>query len=199
MHLFRRFNKFIATVLVVTITITSFSTVFAEERLSETSSGSDSSTIQTETQELQDNSANSAQTGSEEAQKSEPNIVSEVCEKREENSKEFLMSDGSYMIAQYGFPIHYQDKSNQWQDFDNSMEKVSEDISISKSTKSISNNLSSASRSASETINEYKNKKSNKDFRLANIAKSSKMVSVKVKDYMVSWGYTGINNKVSRR
>lgn len=41
-------------------------------------------------------------------------ILSEVEEKREEDSKTFLLDDGSFMVAQYGIPVHYEDENGQW-------------------------------------------------------------------------------------
>ena len=50
----------------------------------------------------------------EEATEADAKILSEVEEKREENSKTFLMSDGTFMVAQYGAPIHYEDENEEW-------------------------------------------------------------------------------------
>lgn len=39
----------------------------------------------------------------------ESKIVKELTDERTENSKEFLLEDGTKMIAQYNEPIHYKD------------------------------------------------------------------------------------------
>ena len=40
---------------------------------------------------------------------------------REESVKHFHLSDGSYVAAQYTFPVHYIDESGEWQDIDNAL------------------------------------------------------------------------------
>ena len=50
-----------------------------------------------------------------------PEIISEITEKREENTKYFLMSDGSFMAAQYSTPVHYINSEGDWSDYDNSL------------------------------------------------------------------------------
>jgi hypothetical protein len=47
-------------------------------------------------------------------------IVAEDASKRTQDSKEFLLSDGSRMIALYGEPVHYL-ASGVWQDIDNTL------------------------------------------------------------------------------
>ena len=47
--------------------------------------------------------------------------VAEVEEERTESSKTFRMSDGSYTLAKYNSPIHYE-KEGVWEDVDNSLE-----------------------------------------------------------------------------
>ena len=54
----------------------------------------------------------------------EPEIISEITEKREENIKHFMLSDGSFMVAQYNNPVHYQDDSGLWIDIDNTINKT---------------------------------------------------------------------------
>ena len=45
--------------------------------------------------------------------------IYEVTELREENVKHFRLSDGSYVAAQYNYPVHYTDESGQLADIDN--------------------------------------------------------------------------------
>ena len=40
---------------------------------------------------------------------------------REESVKHFHLSDGSYIAAQYNYPVHYADENGRWQDIDNAL------------------------------------------------------------------------------
>lgn len=51
----------------------------------------------------------------------EAQIVSEVTEKRTENSKTFLLDNGTYLLASYGEPVHYKDSNGTWQDIDSTL------------------------------------------------------------------------------
>ena len=51
----------------------------------------------------------------------EPEIISEDINKRTETSKQFLMSDGSYVLAQYNSSVHYLTDENEWVDIDNTL------------------------------------------------------------------------------
>ena len=48
-------------------------------------------------------------------------ILYEIPEERETSVKHFRLSNGSYLAAQYDYPVHYQDENGQWQDYDNSL------------------------------------------------------------------------------
>ncbi|MBR5285489.1 MAG: RHS repeat-associated core domain-containing protein [Clostridia bacterium] len=48
-------------------------------------------------------------------------VLGEVTENRTETSKTFRMSDGSYVAADYGKPIHFEDENGIWQDYDNTL------------------------------------------------------------------------------
>ena len=48
-------------------------------------------------------------------------VLGEVQELREEDTKHFRLSDGSYVAVSYGLPVHYEDEDGQWQDIDNSL------------------------------------------------------------------------------
>lgn len=58
------------------------------------------------------------------SEEAEPEIISEITEKRQENTKYFLMSDGSFMAAQYSGPVHYVDSEGEWTDYDNSLSET---------------------------------------------------------------------------
>ena len=48
-------------------------------------------------------------------------VLYEVTDLREEGVKHFHLEDGSYVAAQYAYPVHYLDDSGEWQDIDNSL------------------------------------------------------------------------------
>ena len=45
----------------------------------------------------------------------------EAVELREESVKHFKVEDGSYVAAQYNYPVHYADDDGKWQDIDNTL------------------------------------------------------------------------------
>ncbi|MBP3923084.1 MAG: DNRLRE domain-containing protein [Ruminiclostridium sp.] len=51
----------------------------------------------------------------------EKTLIGELKEKRTENTKHFLYSDGTIVAAQYDTAVHYLDESGIWQDIDNSL------------------------------------------------------------------------------
>ena len=53
----------------------------------------------------------------------------EVVELREEYTKHFRLSDGSYVAAQYNYPIHSLDENGEWQDIDNELSKSGSEFS----------------------------------------------------------------------
>ena len=54
----------------------------------------------------------------------EATILSEDLSKREENVKHFIMSDGSFIAAQYDTPIHYVNSEGEWIEYDNSLSEI---------------------------------------------------------------------------
>ena len=52
-------------------------------------------------------------------------VAYEVAELREESAKHFHLEDGSYVAAQYGYPVHYVDDAGSFQDIDNSLAEAS--------------------------------------------------------------------------
>lgn len=69
--------------------------------------------------------------------------------KRTEFSKTFLMSDGSYTLALYKEPVHYQDAAGNWQDIDNTLSLANRtDEDTSQPDSSDSQNLSSDAASS---------------------------------------------------
>ncbi len=104
------------------------------------------------------------------------NIVTEISDSRTENTKEFLLDDGTTMIAEYNQPVHYKNDKGKWVEYNNTL--VAE---------------SSASTADEASTREYTNKNSNIDVKLSNKAKANNMIKVTSDDYSISWGYDGAN------
>ena len=49
------------------------------------------------------------------------NIITELSDKRTETSKEFLLDNGTKLVAEYNQPIHYKNSKGKWVDYNNSM------------------------------------------------------------------------------
>jgi RHS repeat-associated protein len=108
------------------------------------------------------------------SEEAEPEIISEITEKRQENTKYFLMSDGSFMVAQYSSPVHYLDDDGEWTDYNNSLSETE------------------ASQEQSELFGESEiyitgNKAENVVF--APKSNSNTLVSYEAKDYPISLNY----------
>ena len=101
----------------------------------------------------------------------ESKIVKELTDERTENSKEFLLEDGTKMIAQYNEPVHYKDSKGKWVEYNNTL---SEDKTASPDEAGDSS---------------YTNKSSDISVNLSNKAKSKNMISLQSNGYKISWGY----------
>ena len=101
----------------------------------------------------------------------ESKIVKELTDERTENSKEFLLEDGTKMIAQYNEPVHYKDRKGKWVEYNNTL---SEDKTASPDEAGDSS---------------YTNKSSDISVNLSNKAKSKNMISLQSNGYKISWGY----------
>jgi RHS repeat-associated protein len=101
----------------------------------------------------------------------ESKIVKELTDERTENSKEFLLEDGTKMIAQYNKPVHYKDSKGKWVEYNNTL---SEDKTSSPDEAGDSS---------------YTNKSSDISVNLSNKAKSKNMISLQSNGYKISWGY----------
>lgn len=101
----------------------------------------------------------------------ESKIVKELTGERTENSKEFLLEDGTKMIAQYNEPVHYKDSKCKWVEYNNTL---SEDKTASPDEAGDSS---------------YTNKSSDISVNLSNKAKSKNMISLQSNGYKISWGY----------
>lgn len=85
----------------------------------------------------------------------EPSIVKEIEELREEYSKKFLKSDGTFEAVVYNKPIHYKE-GDRWIEINNTLEeKIDEDLKVlDESDENISNSNEDNNTSKSETIEE---------------------------------------------
>ncbi len=93
----------------------------------------------------------------------EVTIISEISERREANKKVFLLSDGSYMTAEYPQNIHYSE-NGEWKDYDNSLSDDSEN-------------------------SELTNRRSDFNVRFSKKSNGKKLIRVKKGDYEISWHY----------
>ena len=93
----------------------------------------------------------------------EVTIISEISERREANKKVFLLSDGSYMTAEYPQNIHYSE-NGEWKDYDNSLSDDSENA-------------------------EFANRRSDFNIRFSKKSNGKKLVRVKKNGYEISWNY----------
>ncbi len=96
----------------------------------------------------------------------EPRIVAELVEKRTENEKYFLLSDGTFQVAQYAQPVHYEDSDGYTE---------------------INNELVEATDAQGDTV--YKNTESDFHVAFAQKADSKKLVTVTYEDHEISWGF----------
>ena len=92
---------------------------------------------------------------------------------REENKKEYRMSDGSYKAIVYPQPIHYEE-NGEWRDIDNTL-------------------------SLDESVGGYTNSASDFTVTFAKKSSSKKLVEIKTDDYKLSWGFVGSNNNKSAK
>ena len=93
-------------------------------------------------------------------------VLGEVIDSRTESSKTFRMSDGSFVAADYGKPIHYSDENGDWQDYDNT--------------------LTYSDAVDSEDIAGYGTSESNISIKLANNSNSGNLLKIKMNGYKIS-------------
>lgn len=107
----------------------------------------------------------------------EPYVIGEVEEKRTETSKTFRMSDGSYYLTDYGFPIHFQGNNKKWVDYDNS--------------------LILEAATDSEDLDGYVNCLSDISIKFSKNSKSSNLLKISSDKYKISIGFVDANNSKS--
>lgn len=105
-------------------------------------------------------------------------IVAEYPELRTENTKTFLMSDGTFLKAAYDEPVHFRNSAGDWQDIDNTM---STDASKASQSPQVLENKAGAAR-----------------FRLSTSMKAGGTVSLNTGSYTISWGLDGADPAPSR-
>ena len=95
-------------------------------------------------------------------------IIGEDSEQRTENSKTFLLDDGTKMFVDYGEPVHYKNSKNEWVDYDNTLVK-------------------------SDDNSTYSNKESDVNVSLSKNTSSESLVSVENDKHEISWNYDDAN------
>ena len=109
-----------------------------------------------------------------EAQAAEPYIIGEDISKRQASSKHFLMSDGSYQIAEYPINVHYLNEDGQWEQYDNRIQTVQPNA-----------------RSVSADIQTFKAAKADKEIILAQKSSTSELIKLETGSTSASWKYKG--------
>ncbi len=97
-------------------------------------------------------------------------IIGEIIEKREFDTKHFLMKDGSIVAAKYTIPVHYYDENGVLQDVDNSL---SEELD------------------AETGKNQLTNQKNTFDIKFSKKSNGNKLVTLKKDNHKVSWDLVG--------
>lgn len=106
---------------------------------------------------------------------SEAEILSEVIEKRDEYTKHFYMSDGTFLATEYAMPVHFETESGDWVEYDNTLiQQGDEDSGV------------------------YTTTLSNHPISLAMKAESGKTASIDNLDHPISWGYEGTKSSKLR-
>ena len=95
-------------------------------------------------------------------------IVKELTGERTEFSKEFLLDNGSKMIAVYDQPVHCKNDKKEWVDLDNSI--------------------------VSDGAEKYTNKTGQINVSLSKTASKNDMVGLASDNTSISWGYEGADN-----
>ena len=98
-------------------------------------------------------------------------VLYEITEDRTENTKVFMCSDGTRLIAQYPYNVHFENAEGEYADYDNSLSETDSD----------------------ENETEYKTQNSDIDIRISKKSNGKKLVRVTKDKYTLSWNYEGIN------
>ena len=117
------------------------------------------------------NDVSRADTHTNDNQISNEEIVLELDSERTENTKTFLLEDGSSMVAVYDQPIHYKDKAGEWVEFNNTLVDSKKDSDKDYLT----------------------NSSSNTDISLSKEAKEDDLIKLQSDKLSISWGYENVN------
>ena len=98
-----------------------------------------------------------------------PHIIGEDDEKRTENEKRFLMSDGTNMAVMYDGAVHYREEDGSYKEIDNGLEEGTDE----------------------EGNEVYSTKQGARKVKLSKKASEKKLVTIKEKGNKISWGYEG--------
>ena len=96
------------------------------------------------------------------AQTKKSKIITELTEKRKENTKYFLTEDHGGIAAVYPYPVHYEE-NGQWKEIDNQLQEENTEESG------------------------YQNKNSNFKVKFAKHADSKKLVTIQKKNHKICW------------
>ena len=107
----------------------------------------------------------------EETELPETEILYEITDDRTLNTKAFMQSDGTRLIAQYENAIHYANADGDLIDYDNTLTETQGELN--------------------ET--EYKTTSSDTDIRISKKSNGSKLVRVEKDNYTLSWNFEGIS------
>ncbi len=110
-------------------------------------------------------------------------IVSENIDKRTETTKQFLMSDGSFLFAQYNSSVHYLAEDNEWLDVDNSLNEA-----VATTTQSELFGQSNIIRTNNQETN----------FVFAEKANSNTLVLFEDEKYPISLNYQSMKNSKAK-
>lgn len=103
------------------------------------------------------------------------NIVSELKSDRTAMTKEFLLDDGTTLLAEYKQPVHYKNSKGDWVEYNNTL---------------VNDKSSSSDEASGDNLT---NKTSNIDVKLSKKAKTNSMVKISADGYLISWGYNNAN------
>ncbi len=158
-------KQFIAAMVAITLTVTTINLpVYAAP-------------VDTETSDTAEESAETEETVEEsnDSEEESAKILSEVEDEREEDQKTFLMSDGTFMVAQYGTPVHYEDQEGRWEDIDYSLE-----------AETVTNGTE-----PQEVYTTTEKAGSRDRIKFSKKLKEGKTVSIKNTEFPLSWGLKG--------
>lgn len=114
-----------------------------------------------------------------EEEASEPEILYEITELREEDSKSFMLSDGNIQLARYDTAIHFLDENGEWQDIDNTLQY-------------------SDSTAGEEDFNGFENKTNSIKVKFSQSANANKLFKYQADDFSITWGLSDANKTTAK-